>query len=81
MMRLLAHKRGAVVTVFALSAMVMAVMTALVVNQVTFYLGKRKVQAAVDLTALMMMRSGNLEDELRQGADRGARSATNRICN
>ncbi|MBI1359433.1 MAG: hypothetical protein GC155_04020 [Alphaproteobacteria bacterium] len=61
MIRLLAHKRGTVVTVFALSAMVMAVMTAVVVNQVTFYMGKRKLQAAVDLTALMMMQSGNLE--------------------
>lgn len=53
-------RRGSVITVFAFAAMVLAVLTAVVMNQVTFYTAKRKLQAAVDMTALMIMESGDL---------------------
>src|SRR5690349_5556121 len=59
---LIADKRGSVVTLFGLSAMVLAVLTAVVVNQVTFYLEKRKLQSATDLAALMLMRSGDVTE-------------------
>lgn len=59
--RIAGNRRGSIVIIFALSAMVIAVMTAIVANQVSFYLGKRKLQAAVDITALVMMNSGNLD--------------------
>lgn len=55
-----ADKRGSVVTLFALGAMALAMMTAVVVNQVTFYMEKRNLQAATDLAALMLMRSGEV---------------------
>lgn len=58
--RLANDRRGSVVTVFAFSAMVLAVLTAVVMNQVSFYMAKRKLQAAVDMTALMLMESGDL---------------------
>lgn len=58
--RLANDRRGAVVTVFAFSAMVLAVLTAIVMNQVSFYMAKRKLQAAVDMTALLLMESGDL---------------------
>jgi len=51
-------RKGSVVTVFAFSAMVFAILTAIVMNQVSFYLTKRKLQNAVDMTTLMMMESG-----------------------
>lgn len=54
-------RRGSVVIIFALSAMALAVITAIVVNQISFYMGKRKLQAAVDVVALVMMNSGNLD--------------------
>lgn len=60
---LASDKRGSVITLFALSSMVLAMMTALVVNQVTFYLEKRKLQSATDLAALMLIRSGEVTDE------------------
>jgi uncharacterized membrane protein len=59
-MRFVRNRRGSVVIVFAFSAMVLAVLTAVVVNQISFYLGKRKLQSATDMAALMMMTSGNL---------------------
>lgn len=58
--RLASDRRGSVVAVFSFSAMVLAVFTAIVMNQVSFYLAKRKLQSAVDMAALMMMESGNL---------------------
>lgn len=51
-------RKGSVITVFAFSAMVLAVLTAIVMNQVSFYMTKRKLQNAVDMTTLMMMESG-----------------------
>lgn len=59
---LIGDKRGSVVTLFGLSAMVLAVLTAVVINQVTFYLEKRKLQSATDLAALMLMRSGEVTE-------------------
>jgi uncharacterized membrane protein len=58
----LSDRRGSAVTIFAFSAMVMSVMTAIVMNQVSFYLEKRKLQAAVDMTAMMIMQSGNITE-------------------
>lgn len=58
MRRFIKGKRASVITVFAFSACVFAVITALVVDQITFYVSKRKLQAAADLAALMIMRSG-----------------------
>lgn len=52
-------KRGSAVTVFAFSAMILSVMTAIVMNQVSFYMAKRKLQDAVDMAALMVMQSGD----------------------
>lgn len=54
----LRDRRGSAVTVFAFSAMVLSVLTAIVMNQVSFYMAKRKLQAAVDLAAMMVMQSG-----------------------
>ncbi len=51
-------RKGSVITVFAFSAMVFAVLVAIVMNQVSFYITKRKLQNAVDMTTLMMMESG-----------------------
>ena len=56
----LGDRRGSVITVFAFAAMVLAVLTAIVMNQVTFYSAKRKLQSAVDMTALMIMESGDI---------------------
>lgn len=53
-------RRGSVITVFAFSTMVLAVMTAIVMNQVAFYMAKRKLQSAVDMATLMIMESGNI---------------------
>lgn len=58
----LRDRRGSAVTVFAFSAMVMSVMTAIVMNQVSFYMAKRKLQGAVDMTAMMIMQSGNITE-------------------
>ena len=63
MMRSFVHdRRGAVVTIFAFTAMILAVLTALVMNQVTFYNAKRKLQSAVDMTALLLMQSGDITE-------------------
>lgn len=51
-------RKGSVITVFAFSAMILAVLTAIVMNQISFYMSKRKLQDAVDMTTLMMMESG-----------------------
>ncbi len=57
----LAHdRRGSVVTVFSFSALVLALITAIVMNQVSFYMAKRKLQSAVDMAALMIMKSGDV---------------------
>lgn len=53
-------RRGGVVILFALSAMVLAVATAMVMNQVSFYTDKRRLQASVDMAALMLMQSGEV---------------------
>lgn len=53
-------RRGSVITVFAFSAMVLAVLTAIVMNQISFYMAKRNLQSAVDMAALMVMESGNI---------------------
>ena len=75
MIRLLDDRSGSVITVFSFSAMVLAVLTAIVMNQISFYMAKRKLQSAVDMTALMVMESGVitvanakalLEDQLDQ---------------
>jgi uncharacterized membrane protein len=58
---MLGDRRGSVVIIFALSAMVLAVVTAIVANQISFYMGKRRLQAAVDVVALVMMNSGNVD--------------------
>lgn len=63
MRRFLGDRRGSVMTLFALSAMVLSVLTAIVMTQVTFYLEKRRLQAAVDMAALIMMASGNVGKE------------------
>jgi uncharacterized membrane protein len=55
-------RRGSVITVFAFAAMVLAVLTAIVMNQITFYNAKRKLQAAVDMTAMMIMESGDITE-------------------
>ncbi|MFT3724487.1 MAG: TadG family pilus assembly protein [Hyphomonadaceae bacterium] len=57
---LVRDRRGSVITVFAFSTMVLAVMTAVVMNQVSFYMAKRKLQSAVDMATLMIMESGNI---------------------
>lgn len=57
---LLHDRRGSVITVFAFSAMILAVLTAIVMNQISFYMAKRKLQSAVDMAALMVMESGNI---------------------
>lgn len=71
-------RKGSVITVFAFSAMILAVLTAIVMNQISFYMSKRKLQDAVDMTTLMMMESGVitvanaqtlLETQLRQPVD------------
>lgn len=59
MKRFTSDRRGSVITVFSFSAMVLSVMTAIVMNQVSFYHAKRKLQSAVDMAALVMMESGN----------------------
>ena len=51
-------RKGSVITLFALFAMILAVLTAIVMNQISFYTSKRKLQNAVDMTALMIMESG-----------------------
>lgn len=56
-------RRGSVVTIFAFSAMVLALVTALVMNQVSFYLNKRRLQGAVDMAALIMLTSGDIGSE------------------
>lgn len=56
----LSDRRGSAITVFAFSAMVMSVLTAIVMNQVSFYMAKRKLQSAVDMAAMMVMQSGNI---------------------
>lgn len=53
-------RRGSVITVFAFSAMIMAVLTAIVMNQISFYMAKRKLQSAVDMAALIVMNSGDI---------------------
>lgn len=53
-------ERGSVITIFALSAMLLAVFVAIVMNQISFYLAKRNLQAAVDMATLMVMESGTL---------------------
>ena len=53
-------RRGSAITIFAFSAMLLSVMTAIVMTQVSFYMDKRKLQSAVDMTALMIMQSGNI---------------------
>ncbi|MDP3492947.1 MAG: pilus assembly protein TadG-related protein [Hyphomonadaceae bacterium] len=58
MRRLARDRRGSVITVFAFSAMVLAVLTAIVMNQISFYMAKRQLQSAVDMAALMVMESG-----------------------
>lgn len=58
MRRFAGDRRGSVITVFAFSAMVLAVLTAIVMNQISFYMAKRKLQSAVDMAALMVMESG-----------------------
>ena len=50
MIRLLDDRSGSVITVFSFSAMVLAVLTAIVMNQISFYTAKRNLQAAVDMT-------------------------------
>lgn len=60
MQRFARSRNGTVVIIFALSAMVLALVTAIVVNQVTSYMGKRRLQAAVDMTSMMMMRSSQV---------------------
>ncbi len=60
MRRLARDERGSVVTIFSFSAMVLAVLTAIVMNQVSFYMAKRKLQSAVDMAAMMIMESGNV---------------------
>jgi uncharacterized membrane protein len=60
MRSLLSDRRGSVITVFAFSTMVLAVMTAIVMNQVSFYMAKRKLQSAVDMATLMIMESGDI---------------------
>lgn len=55
----LRDRRGSAVTVFAFSAMILSVMTAIVMNQISFYMAKRKLQDAVDMAALMVMQSGD----------------------
>jgi uncharacterized membrane protein len=40
--------------------MILSVMTAIVMNQVSFYMAKRKLQDAVDMAALMVMQSGDV---------------------
>lgn len=59
MRRFASDRKGSVITVFAFSAMVLSVMTAIVMNQVSFYLAKRKLQSAVDMAALVMMEKGD----------------------
>ncbi len=56
-------RSGSTVTLFAFCAMILAVMTAIVMNQISFYMDKRKLQGAVDMAALIMMQSGNLDTE------------------
>jgi uncharacterized membrane protein len=56
----LRDRSGSVITVFAFSAMVLSVMAAIVMNQVSFYWEKRKLQSAVDMTAMMIMQSGDI---------------------
>ena len=58
MRQFLDDRRGSVITVFAFCVTVLAVFTAIVMNQISFYTAKRNLQAAVDMTALMMMESG-----------------------
>lgn len=58
MRQFLDDRRGSVITVFALCVTVLAVFTAIVMNQISFYTAKRNLQAAVDMTAPMMMESG-----------------------
>lgn len=58
MRSLAGDRKGSVITVFAFSAMILAVLTAIVMNQISFYLAKRKLQDAVDMTTLMVMDSG-----------------------
>ena len=53
-------RRGSVITIFSMSAMVIAVLIAIVMNQISFYLAKRNLQSAVDMATLMVMQSGNL---------------------
>lgn len=62
-MLFLRDRRGSTVTLFAFCAMILAVMTAIVMNQISFYMDKRRLQGAVDMAALIMMQSGNLEAE------------------
>lgn len=75
MRRLFGDRRGSVVTVFAFCAMVLSLLTAVVMNQVSYYTAKRKLQSAVDMAALMVMQSGVItvanakaliEDQVRQ---------------
>lgn len=56
--RFLGDRRGSVITVFAFSAMILAVLVAIVMNQISFYLAKRNLQSAVDMATLMVMESG-----------------------
>ncbi|HVY87775.1 MAG TPA: TadG family pilus assembly protein [Hyphomonadaceae bacterium] len=60
MFRIARDRRGSVLTVFAFSAMVLSVMTAIVMNQISFYWAKRKLQSSVDMAALMVMQSGDI---------------------
>lgn len=58
MRQFIGDRRGSVITVFAFCAMVLSVITAIVLNQISFYTAKRKLQSAVDMAALMVMESG-----------------------
>jgi uncharacterized membrane protein len=59
--RLIRARSGSAVTIFAFSTMIIAVMTAVVMNQVSFYMGKRRLQTAVDMAALIMVQSSKLD--------------------
>jgi Flp pilus assembly protein TadG len=51
--RFLDSRSGSVVTIFAFCAMILAVLTAIVMNQISFYTAKRNLQSAVDIAAPM----------------------------
>lgn len=58
MKRFLGSRSGSVITIFAFCATILAVLTAIVMNQISFYTAKRNLQSAVDMAALVIMESG-----------------------